>query len=452
LAGVFFTFFPLILYFLRMRTKLLHFWESLETSFWFLPLLIVLLAIGLSFGLIYLDSLFDYQPSGFFLIFYTGGAESARSILSTISGAMLGVASTVFSITLVALTLATSQFGPRLLRNFMHDRLNQVVLGTYVATFIYCLLVLRTVKSNGELSFVPNISILFAIILAIGNIMLLIVFIHHISVSIQADQVIYKVGSNLNDNIKRLFSEELGEEKPAWEKEKPEEAQKEYSHIQAVLSLRGGYLQLIDMNTLLYQAAHHDLLLRLYCKPGEYLVKNTPIIRCFSKEKIGDDLQSKLENAFILGGKRSPAQDAEFAVHQMVEIAARALSPGVNDPYTAISCIDKLCATMCYLTNAKFPSPYRYDDEGVLRVITISLDFRGMMDAAFHQIRQYGKDNEAVLIRLMEALNTINSFARTDEQKEAVQRHAKMVIRAAEEAFSEPNDVEDLKERFEGME
>ncbi len=434
-----------------MRTKLLNLWDSLETSFWFLPLLIVLGSILVSFGLIYLDSLIEYQPSGFFLYFYTGGAESARSILSTMAGAMLGVASTVFSITLVALTLATSQFGPRLLRNFMHDRLNQVVLGTYVATFIYCLLVLRTVKSNEEISFVPNVSTLFAIVLAIGNIFLLIAFIHHISVSIQAGQVIHKVSVNMAENIKRLFSEELGEEKPIWETEQPEEILKEYPHKQLILNPRQGYLQVVNNDGLLNLAIQHDLLLRLRYRPGKFLVKNTTLLQCYSREKIEDELKWKLQNAFIVGWQRKPTQDAEFAIRQMVEIAARALSPGINDPYTAMACIDKLSGTMCYLTNAKFPSPYKYDEEGVLRLITLPITFTGMLDAAFHQIRQYGAGTPAVLIRIMETLATIYSFARTTEQKEAIRRHADMVFRAGENSFSEANDIADLKRRYDRM-
>jgi uncharacterized membrane protein len=438
-----------------MRTRFIQFWEGLKANFWFTPLLIILGAILASFGFIYLDHILGYQepyekydPSNFFLYFYLGSAESARSILSTISGAMLGVAGTVFSITLVALTLASSQFGPRLLRNFMHDRLNQVVLGTYIATFIYCLLVLRTVKSSDYITFVPHLSILFAIIVTIVNIFLLIIFIHHISMSINADQVVSKVGTNLNANIKRLFSEELGEEKPAWMSEKPEEFKKAYAHEHTVLNNKSGYLQVIDSSTLLSTAVQHDLLLELNCRPGEFLVNRKPLLRYYAKEKQEEGINTKLCNAFIMGNKRTPSQDAEFAIHQMVEIAARALSPGINDPYTAITCIDKLTATLSYLTRAKFPSPYRYDEGDQLRIILNPITFTGMIDAAFHQIRQYGQDNESVMIHLMESLVTINDHARTQKQKEAVHRHAEMVYRAGEQAFAEPNDIKDLKRRY----
>ncbi len=441
-----------------MRTRFIQFWESLKANFWFVPLLIILGAIMASFGFLYLDfyigdkeSYGGYDPSNFFHYFYWGSVESARSILSTISGAMLGVAGTVFSITLVALTLASSQFGPRLLRNFMHDRLNQVVLGTYVATFIYCLLVLRAVKSAEDQAFVPNISILFAIIVTVVNIFLLIIFIHHISVGIQADQVVSKVGINLHANIKRLFSEEAGEERPAWLSENPEEVKQAFPHNQKVFNKRSGYVQVVDMEPLLNLAVQHDLLIEFACQAGGFYVKNAVLAHIYLKESIETDLRSKVCNAFILGNKRTPSQDPEFAIHQMVEIAARALSPGINDPYTAITCIDKLTATMCYLAKAKFPSPYRYDAESQLRIILSPINFTGMMDASFHQIRQYGQDNEAVMIHLMEALVTINNHVRTSEQKEAVLRHAEMVFRAGEHSFSEPNDVKDLKKRYDDI-
>ncbi|MEZ5149418.1 MAG: DUF2254 family protein [Bacteroidales bacterium] len=181
-----------------MKAKITYILELLRTSFWFVPLIIVISAIGLSGLLTYIDSLVDYKPQGFFLYLYTGSAESARSILSTISAAMLGAASIVFSITLVALSLASSQFGPRLVRNFMYDRLNQTVLGTYIATFMYSLLVLQTVKgTEAEVQFIPHLAILFSLAISVCSIILLVIFIHHISVSIQADHIILTAANNL---------------------------------------------------------------------------------------------------------------------------------------------------------------------------------------------------------------------------------------------------------------
>ncbi len=189
--------------------KLKFIWQELTGSFWFIPMLIILFSIGLASVLIFVDRAVDIRSIGYLNSILTESADSARSVLSTISGAMIGVAGTVFSITLVALTLASSQFGSRLLKNFMHERLNQVVLGTYVSTYVYCLIVLNVVKDNDAQVFIPTLSILVAIMAAIGNIVLLVIFIHSIASSIQADKVISDISISLRQNIERIFSEEL---------------------------------------------------------------------------------------------------------------------------------------------------------------------------------------------------------------------------------------------------
>jgi uncharacterized membrane protein len=431
-----------------MKTRLLNFWESLNSSFWFLPLFIILLAIGAAAGLVYLDTIEFFTFSGRFSFLLGGGYESARSVLSVMAGAMLGVAGTVFSITLVALTLASSQFGARLLRNFMYDRLNQVVLGVYVATFLYCLIVLRTVKSVDEGEFVPNLSVLFALMLAVGSIILLIIFIHHISVSIQADHVIADVDEKLGKNLEKLYPAGLGEEDPVTDHETLWSELREKYTVKTAISLDyNGYLQAIDNDGLMKLAKELDFLLKIHFRPGEFLVKDMEIATVYSKVACEENALKNIAGAFILGKVRTPTQDAEFAIDQLVEIAARALSSGINDPYTAITCIDRLCASMCYLAGARFPSAFRYDDNQ-LRIMAKAIEFAGMMDAAFNQIRQFGKDSPSVLIRLMEVLVIINGFARGKTQKETVLRHAQMVLNMAEEVFPEKNDLGDMKERY----
>jgi uncharacterized membrane protein len=427
--------------------KILYWWDKLLASFWFIPILIILFVIGAAIGLIYLDHLTSYTPEGMLKYLFPGSVESARSVLTIIAGAMIGVAGTVFSITLVALTLATSQFGSRLLRNFMYDKLNQVVLGVYVSSFVYCLLVLNAIKETGDLTFVPAISVFAAMAAAIACIILLIIFIHHISISIQSDKVISEIATSMSKHVEKLFPASIGHEElhPPVDMEKEKAACR---HHHDVLCTKDGYLQSVDSETLLDLASKNDWIIELHFRPGDYLVKGTRICNICSKEPCGEEAGKKVFKAFIIGKVRTPLQDAEFSIHQMVEVASRALSPGVNDPYTATACIDNLGSVMCYLARAHFPSPYRFDEEDRLRVIANNLTFSGMMDAAFNQIRQYGEGNPAVLIRLMETLVTINGFIRSDEKKQEVTRHAKMVLHAARRGFTEPNDLKDLEARF----
>ena len=427
--------------------KLVFFWKELLASFWFIPVMIIGLAIGLSIGLVTLDSHLDLSNEGLLKFFLVNSSDSARSILSTISGAMIGVAGTVFSVTLVALTLASSQFGPRLIKNFMYVRLNQVVLGSYISTYLYCLLVLNTIKENDSYNFIPSISILVAILAAIINIILLIVFIHQIAVSIQADHIISDISDIIAKQVRTIFPEKLGEElkdKTVFD----EDAEfSRFSKKASIKSSKVGYLQYIDSEVLMEIVVEKDALIKLNHRPGGFLVEGEEIGVVYSNKDLEDDSLEDIQEQFIVGKTKTSQQDLEYSIHQMVEIAARALSPGVNDPYTAIACIDNLTATMCYLAEAKFPSKYRVDDDNKLRVIADVLNFEGVLDAAFNQIRQFSGGSTAVIIRLMEALKTISTKVRKESQEKAIIKHAEMVYRQGKETIKEENDLQDLKER-----
>ena len=427
--------------------KLFYLWYELKTSFWFIPILMILAAAASAVGFIYLDSRFVYTPDGFLKYFFSGSVDSARSILSTISGAMIGVAGTIFSITLVVLTLASSQLGSRLVRNFMYDRLNQVVLGTYVSSFIYCLLILNSIKATGDTTFVPVISVFAAMVTAFAGIILLIIFIHHVSVSIQSDNVISDISDSMSKSIQQLFPENIGQEE---EVEKPDlESLREKSVTRIKIKcLKGGYLHSVDGEGLLSIAGKHDSIIVIYYRPGDYLVKDMVIGEILCYKECKEDILIHTNANFIIGKARTSLQDAEFSIHQMVEVASRALSPGVNDPYTAIVCIDNLTSVMCYLARADFPSPYRYDKEGKLRLIANNHTFTGMLNASFNAIRQYGEASQAVMIRLLESLHTILTFTTNEGYRNEVIRHASMVIKAAERTFNEKSDLDDIRKRF----
>ncbi|HSJ69080.1 MAG TPA: DUF2254 domain-containing protein [Anditalea sp.] len=432
-----------------MRTLALHIWEQLKTSFWFIPVVIVVVAIFGSMLLINIDSTYHVEPEGFLGLFITEDVESARQILSTIAGAMLNVTGVVFSITLVALTLASSEFGSRLLRNFMNDRLNQVVLGTYIATFIFCILILRVVKGVEDNDFIPNISIFVAIIISVANIFLLIAYIHHIAISIQADYIITDVGKNLRSSLKTLYPNQIGDENL----EQSEVFLKE--HIDKiplkilVPNPKSGYLQVINGESLLSIAKKNNLILESDHRPGDLIVKDMTLVKVHSEKALDEKSFKKISDAFIIGENRTPTHDAEFSIHQLVEIIARALSSGINDPFTAITALDKLTSNLSELASNRFASGFRFDDEGHLRMILNPLTFEGMVNASFNQVRQYSTSNPAVLIRLMESLFTIKQFTRDHTRLKVLRKHADMTMRAGENAFTETEDIKDLRRRYE---
>lgn len=427
--------------------KQLFFFKELMATFWFLPVLIICFSILLSVGLVYLDSAVSLSRDGWLRFFLVNSADSARSILSTISGAMMGVAGTVFSITLVALTLASSQFGPRLIKNFMYVRLNQVVLGSYISTYLYCLLVLNAVRGGDDYVFIPSISILVAILAAVSNIVLLIIFIHQIATSIQADKVISDISAFMSKQVETLFPEKMGDEKEQDDEINPQTAISAYPMVVSIKSSKSGYLQYIDSAALMECVVKHDSFFELHHRPGSFLVKGQELGLLYfntywEKESIED-----LLNQFVVGETKTAQQDLEFSIHQMVEIAVRALSPGVNDPYTAIACIDNLSATLCYLAESKFPSKYRFDENDKLRIIADALNFEGILAAAFNQIRQFSGGSPAVIIRLMESLANILKFTKKADHRNAVIKHAQMVWTIGKDTISEKNDLDDLSKR-----
>ena len=432
--------------------KLLFFWKELIATFWFLPVLILCFAVVLSIALVYLDSIITIPHEGWVRFFLVNSSDSARSILSTISGGMIGVAGTVFSVTLVALTLASSQFGPRLIKNFMYVRLNQVVLGSYVSTYLYSLLVLNAIRDSDGYSFIPSISILVVIIAAVGNIVLLIIFIHRIAVSIQADKVISDISDFIAKQVETLFPEKMGKEIKNAKKNIDNSVEiSSYENRVSVKSPKSGYLQYTDSESLIEVVAKNNSLFELYHRPGSFLVKGGEIGLLHTDIEWKEESLTQLLDQFVIGKTKTAQQDLEYSIHQMVEIAARALSPGINDPFTAIACIDNLTSTMCYLAEAKFPSKYRFDKEGNLRIIADVLEFEGVLDAAFNQIRQFSSGSPAVIIRMMEALKTISGFTNKEIHKKAVIKHAEMVLTLGKETIKEQNDLDDLTRRAEAI-
>jgi uncharacterized membrane protein len=276
---------------------------------------------------------------------------------------------------------------------------------------------------------------------------LLIIFIHQIAVSIQADKVISEISDLIANRVRTLFPEKLGDELKDETFFDEETAFAVYTMKTSIKSTQAGYLQYIDSEALMKIVSENGTLLKLHHRPGSFLVEGEEIAILYAKKEQEEASLKNILEQFIFGKTKTSQQDLEYSIHQMVEIAARALSPGINDPYTAIACIDNLTATLCYLAQAKFPSKYRVDKDDNLRVIADVLDFEGVVDAAFNQIRQFSGGSTAVIIRLMEALITILDIVKMESYKRVVIKHAEMVYRQGKESIIEENDLQDLIKR-----
>jgi uncharacterized membrane protein len=430
------------------NTKLTKLWDSLQSSYWFLPTLIAISAAGLALGLLYIDWSGQFSGAGWM---YTGGPDGARSMLSTVAGAMATIAGTAFSITIVALQLAASNFGPRLLRNFMHDVGNQIVLGTFIGTFLYCLLVLRNIRGEGFDEFVPQLSITVGMGLAIVSTLVLIYFIHHASTIIQASSVIANVSDDLERTIDRLFPQHIGHPLPNNQRQVEEIlTQLDHKAVPAQATQKG-YLQLIDDDQLMKLARRSDVLLCLMTRPGSYLIKGSSLALVYPPEHVSAQLIQQINKAFIVGKERTEKQDIAFPIEQLVEIALRALSPGINDPFTAMRCIDRLGAGFSQLVQRDFPSPYRYDERHNLRVIAKPVTFQFLVDRAFTQIRQYGQSDSIVMMQLLDAIALIATHSKTLKQRTVLRHQADLVLRGSCGELSEECDRNEVEEHYQGV-
>jgi len=387
-------------------TRLVSIWERLRGSFWFLPSLMAAGAVILSFATVQLDAAMEADAYGRFEFIYLFGPEGARAILSAVATSMITVAGLTFSITMLTLQLASSQFGPRLLRNFMRDRGNQLVLGTFISTFVYCLLVLRTVKGVEGSSFVPHLAVAIGVVLAVAGLAVLIYFIHHTASSIRIETLLASLAHETAATIDRLFPERLGDEEPEAEVEPPDFRQ---GHI--IRPIASGYVQSIDSAALLRLATEEDLIVNVVARPGSFVTERDPLLRVLAAKPLPEDQADALRSTLIVGIERTPYQDLAFSVRRIVEIAQRALSPGINDPTTALYCIDRLREGLVQLAERRTPSSLRHDDEGRLRIVAEPVSFEAVAVDAIGAVAHYTGSDADVLKALATALDAVIAAA-----------------------------------------
>jgi uncharacterized membrane protein len=418
--------------------RLKRFWHNLRTSFWFVPSLIVAVSIVLAVALIEVDSSGSEHWLARWPRMFGAGAEGARGMLSTIAGSMMTVVGVTFSMVLVTLALASSQYTSRILQSFMRDRVMQVVLGIFTGIFTYCLIVLRTIRNGAEGGFVPSLAASFAVVLAIGGIVALIFFIHHIADSIQASSIIASVAAETMVAVDRLFPENLGKA-PADDSEDQPPLTLPQRNWQVVPVNGNGYIQSVDNATLLRLAREHKTIVRMERGIGEFVVHGTPLASLALEEPPAEEIIAALQAAYSIDRHRTVEQDCAFGIRQLVDMALRALSPGINDTTTAVMCVDYLTAILARLASRNIPSSHRYE-EGELRVITIGPTFAGLVAESFDQIRGSAVGNLGVMLRMLGALQTIGNLTTDPNRRRALREEAQWIAELAERTIESPHD------------
>lgn len=419
-----------------MKSHLRQLWQSLSSTFWVLPAALVI--VGLLAG----ESLVQFERAGWvspWLLdgwLYSGGGGGARTLLGAVASSTIGVAGTIFSITIASLTLASSQMGPRLLSNFTRDRGNQFVLGLYLGTFVFALMVLRSVRGADEGAFVPHLAITAAITLAFGCVAALVYFVHHMAGRINVDTVIDLVHRDFSHAIRRL----TGACAAADEAPSPPGF---WPAVVAIAHARQGYLQQIDDEAFADWAQMHQVKLRLKVRPGDYVF---PGARVMEASAPAPDLDKVLSANTAVGSRRVETADLEYAVRQLVDVAVRALSPGINDPQTAVAVLDRLGAGLCEIAGRRLPDGATIRD-GAVVFVRPSVTYDGLTDAVFNTIRQNAQGSPAVLIRLMEVLTAVACVEPSPLRRVTLARHAGLVMTVAERGDIEPAAMSDLMDR-----
>jgi uncharacterized membrane protein len=365
-------------------------------------------AAVLSYALVEVDAALSLEAIRELGWLYAFGPEGARAVLSTIAGSMITVAGLTFSITMLTLQLASSQFGPRLLRNVMRDRGNQVVLGTFISTFVYCLLVLRTVRGTEEASSVPHVSVATGVLLALASLGVLIYFIHHVANAIRIETVLADLARKANAAVDRLYPERLGKEPPRDANESSTSLPDDFDRRAVTIRPdRSGYVQRIDTGALMALAKQHDLVVRVEATLGAFVTADHAALRAYPAERASKQVASALQGTIGVGSDRSPDQDVAHALRLIVEIAQRALSPGVNDPTTVLYCLDRLEESLVRLAARDLPSPLRFDNKGGLRIVTEVATFEDLACPTLAAVARYALSDADVVSRLLAVIATL---------------------------------------------
>ncbi|SDE56989.1 Uncharacterized membrane protein [Belnapia rosea] len=429
-----------------LKNRLLAAWDQVRTSLWLLPLLMAAAGVGLAWAMLEVDAGHGAEDEVRAWWMNAGGAQDAQTLLSTLLTGVIAMAAMVFSATVVALTLAANQYGPRLVRVFRADLTTQVALGTFATTIVYLVLVLRMIRGDAAFHDVPHASVSIGTALALACVLALLVFIQEVARMAVADDVVERVGRELDAGIDRLpvLTADEGQEHHRANKDGADR-QALWEGAGHVAQRQEGYVQAIDHEGLLAWAERHDAVLRLNFRAGDFVVAGDRRIHVHPPEAVEAAEADAICKFVVVGRERTPTQDIEFAVRHLVEVAVRALSPGINDPFTAAAVIDRLRGCLTRLAGRRLPSRMLRDGAGRVRILRETTTFAGLSDAAFHQIRQAAASHPAVVIHLVEAIARIAEHARTAEQRGALTRHARMVAGAGLRAAEEPGDRHDIE-------
>ncbi len=419
-------------------------WQRTRSSFWFVPLLFLAAAFLLAQGMVALDRLIpDDLTSPWFQWIYGVGIDGSRSMLSAIGTSMLAVAATAFSITISVVVTASSTYGPRLVGNFMSDRGNQSVLGIFASTFLYALLVLRTIVSedeqNGRPAFVPHLAVNLAVLMAALNAVVLVWFIHHIATSVRVETLAHGVRQNFHAVVERMHPEEAPDNV----------VHTEQFHTGGTVVEAGsvGFVTDIDFNGLCSVAEDHEAVLEIIPRVGDHILPHEPLVRVWPGS-CAEDITQATRRRIRVGNARSAYQDIRYAEQQVLELAVRALSPGTNDPYTAVNAIQEVAAGITMAVAHPTPGNTILKND-TARVRYRIVELNEIVDMPFDQIRPYALDHVMVLTALIDLGVRIEAASIHDSVDDRVRRNVEVLMEDLRASDPNPHDLRQVEAHLE---
>jgi uncharacterized membrane protein len=406
-------------------------WDRLKVSFWFAPLVMSLGAILLAWAMYWIDGLIPNEILQDSRLVLSGTPGELRSSLIGVATTTLATAGVVFTLLTLPLSTVAAQYGSRLLRVFLGDRTTQLVLGMFAATFIYCLAAALSIPPAEVQPDAPQITATFGLLLMVASFSSLILLVQHISTMLQAPNIAAGAGARLVEVIHaeipvEVRSEDGGNMIAGQTDQEATEAFGE-SEGYPVYARDTGYIQYIDPETMLTMAQERNLVIRLQHKPGHFVRPGVVVALVLPAGRIDEQLEGQIRHAFRLGSTRTPTQDIEYAVNQLVEMAVRAMSPAINDPFTAMTCLDYIAQGLAlFIRHGEKGSRY-YDPEGQLRLVYEPITFEDLLSAAFDMLRHASSDNAKVLQHMLEAIDVISQETKPTEERQLLARHVSLI-------------------------
>jgi uncharacterized membrane protein len=424
-----------------------HAMYNLRGGFLIRPLIIALTLGCAGAFLSWLEEQFPITSAWVPTVLFPSHADPqvAQVILAGIAASIMTVVSIVFAILLMTLTLASMQFSPRIIVSFSRDRVTQWTLGIFLGTFLYCMAALPAARSL-PYPFAPVATVLGAMVLALVCVGLLLFFIHHISQAISVNHIVDRIAAETEAMIDEIMPwphrvNNLEDAEPL--RPNPSEV--------AVLSDVSGYIRFVDTRRLVALAKHYHVTIRVLRRVGHFVPQGIPLMMVSKGKRLPPEGTAELLAAFDFGATRTLQQDVEFGVLQIVDVALKAISPAVNDPTTAINCIDQLSRILIRFASREPPEDLLYDPPGIVRASIAWIHFERLLDAAFEQIRMYSKTDVAVSLRLLRAFGDIAASTPDPEFRRILVEHGVRTLAGCAERLGE-EELRELRDRQAALE